>query len=370
MTDKKKTIFRRAKDRENPYVMIDRTFFENTELSWKAKGLMGYLLSRPNDWTVIQADLVNRSTDGVHATRAGIAELLKAGYLTRHTIRNPDGTIKEHEIQVHEIPVPSEQRTIPRKNKSRPPASQPTLPMQPESGFQHVVNQHVDKPHVENSTLLSTDLLSTDLTKKEEPTFSEPPEPETREKQEPERTYLGDCAKTFERTGGRGSPTVPEDAPEGLDLFEFEPLIAFCETIGMNHADLTEKNRLSWRRELRTLAQETGTQPAEMAAAIRASKLSEFDWMTFTWPGQKSFQNTVMILISRIKNRAPLNQGRQAGHTTPAPATAKTPPSLPGQVQRRKEARIKVMLEEGKVKEARRYAELYGLTMPAAVAAD
>ena len=35
------TIFRVEKNAENPYVMIDKNVFEDTSLSFKAKGILG-----------------------------------------------------------------------------------------------------------------------------------------------------------------------------------------------------------------------------------------------------------------------------------------------------------------------------------------
>ena len=54
---KSRTIFRISKNKENPYVMMDRRPIENAELSWGAKGVLAYLLSRPDNWTVRLQDL-------------------------------------------------------------------------------------------------------------------------------------------------------------------------------------------------------------------------------------------------------------------------------------------------------------------------
>ena len=59
-----KTIFRVKKNADNPFVMIDRRPIENPKLSWKAKGILAYLLSRPDNWVVRLGDLVKHSPDG------------------------------------------------------------------------------------------------------------------------------------------------------------------------------------------------------------------------------------------------------------------------------------------------------------------
>lgn len=143
MSDQPRTIFRRAKDRENPYAMIDRQALENPATSWKAKGLLAYLLSRPDDWQVILADLVKRSTDGEHATRSAVNELIEQGHLVRDAERDASGKIVRWVIQVHEIP-------------------------QPHGENPHVDFPHVDNPHVENRVLLNTDYTETKDTKGED----------------------------------------------------------------------------------------------------------------------------------------------------------------------------------------------------------
>ena len=42
------TIVRAA--RRHRFVIIDQRAIEDTRLSWAARGLLGYLLSRPDDW--------------------------------------------------------------------------------------------------------------------------------------------------------------------------------------------------------------------------------------------------------------------------------------------------------------------------------
>lgn len=102
---KSKTIFRTIKNEENPFVMIDRRPIENPILSWKAKGILAYLLSRPDNWTVRLGDLIKRSPDGVHAVRGAIKELQKAGHVRRVEHRDPQThRIMEYVLEVYELP--------------------------------------------------------------------------------------------------------------------------------------------------------------------------------------------------------------------------------------------------------------------------
>lgn len=104
MTDEK-TIIRVEKNKDNPFVMIDRRPLEKPYMSWKAKGLLAYLLSRPDNWSINFGDLVKRSTDGEYATRAAAKELQDTGHLEvkRHT--NEKGQVIQYEYIVHEYPL-------------------------------------------------------------------------------------------------------------------------------------------------------------------------------------------------------------------------------------------------------------------------
>lgn len=50
--DKKLNEVIRVKKRPSNFVMMDKTFLEDDRLSYKAKGLLAYLLSKPDDWKV------------------------------------------------------------------------------------------------------------------------------------------------------------------------------------------------------------------------------------------------------------------------------------------------------------------------------
>lgn len=111
-TTRGKTIFRVEKNKDNPFVMIDRRPIENPSLSWRAKGILTYLISRPDNWIVRLGDLVKRSPDGVYAVRAALKELTSAGHLTRKEERE-NGKFKQYVLLVHEAPITSTPTNLP-----------------------------------------------------------------------------------------------------------------------------------------------------------------------------------------------------------------------------------------------------------------
>jgi hypothetical protein len=97
------TIFRTVKNKDNPYVMIDRRPLDNPALSFKAKGILTYLMSRPNGWEVCIIDLAKRSTEGISAIRSGLKELRNAGHM-RYIVDRAAGRFIAWRIEVYEIP--------------------------------------------------------------------------------------------------------------------------------------------------------------------------------------------------------------------------------------------------------------------------
>ena len=70
-----------------PNHIIDK----DNRLSWKAKGLYLYLVSRPDGWNYYVQDIINRSKDGRDAVQSGLKELEDYGYLKRAKVQNEKG---------------------------------------------------------------------------------------------------------------------------------------------------------------------------------------------------------------------------------------------------------------------------------------
>lgn len=67
--------------------------FNDPELSWGARGIMGYLLSKPDGWQVRNKDLYRKSPDGKSKVDNYLVELKKAGYLRRYRKSEGKGSI-------------------------------------------------------------------------------------------------------------------------------------------------------------------------------------------------------------------------------------------------------------------------------------
>ena len=96
-------VFRVYKESGN-FVTVHKSFIHDDNLSWKAKGILLYLLSRPDDWRIYETELNKHSSDGRDSLRTGIKELEEAGYIHRTRRRNEKGQLREYEYQVFEQP--------------------------------------------------------------------------------------------------------------------------------------------------------------------------------------------------------------------------------------------------------------------------
>ncbi|MCI2948366.1 DnaD domain protein [Staphylococcus caledonicus] len=96
-------VFRVYKESGN-FVTVHKSFIHDDNLSWKAKGILLYLLSRPDDWRIYETELNKHSSDGRDSSRTGIKELEQAGYIHRTRKRNEKGQLREYEYQVFEQP--------------------------------------------------------------------------------------------------------------------------------------------------------------------------------------------------------------------------------------------------------------------------
>ena len=105
MEDKRLNEVIRVKKQPKSFVVLDKGFLEDERLSFKAKGILAYLLSKPDDWKVIVGNLVKQSKDGKAAIYAGLKELKDCGYYTKVPVRNEEGTrIIRWESTVYEVP--------------------------------------------------------------------------------------------------------------------------------------------------------------------------------------------------------------------------------------------------------------------------
>ncbi|MGQ0680649.1 MAG: hypothetical protein ACT4OM_13525, partial [Actinomycetota bacterium] len=88
------------------YVTVLQTTARDANLSFKARGILVYLMTLPSNWKTNLQHLAKQSTkDGRTAIASGIQELMAEGYARRVTLRDEAGRITSKELQVAEVPV-------------------------------------------------------------------------------------------------------------------------------------------------------------------------------------------------------------------------------------------------------------------------
>lgn len=134
-------IIRSKRDRN--FSIIDNDLLNDSSLSFKARGLLAYMLSKPDDWKFYTTELARRSSkDGVTAIRSALEEIEKAGYLIRRKNRKEDGQFDGINWKLVDTPTFS-----------------------PQSGFPKTGNPKSENSRSDNQTLLRTDTTKNLLNK-------------------------------------------------------------------------------------------------------------------------------------------------------------------------------------------------------------
>jgi hypothetical protein len=79
-------------DHTGSFTILDNSLLTDARLSWEARGLLAYLLSKPDTWGVRSYDLERNGPAGKQKIRRLLKELVEAGYMLREPTKLSDGT--------------------------------------------------------------------------------------------------------------------------------------------------------------------------------------------------------------------------------------------------------------------------------------
>jgi hypothetical protein len=88
------TVFPTAKTRGSKFARIDNSVLQNPSLSFRARGLLAYVLSMPKTWLHSAERFSAKSPDGESSIRSALLELRKAGYAKLAPVRDKNGTVR------------------------------------------------------------------------------------------------------------------------------------------------------------------------------------------------------------------------------------------------------------------------------------
>ena len=111
--------------REHNYTVVSNKVYDKNQLSWQAMGLLGYLLTKPDNWKVMVAELVNVTKDtkkptGSNGVYSIINELKEKGFISVR--KNSDGST---DYTVYDEPIQQPNQANP--NQANPNQAEPTL---------------------------------------------------------------------------------------------------------------------------------------------------------------------------------------------------------------------------------------------------
>lgn len=120
-------------NKKSNYTTIDNNIFKNTELSFKATGLLTTMLSLPDSWDFSEEGLTHLKLDNKKSIKSGLKELEEHGYLVRNRIRDSKGRLKETIYDIYE---------------------------EPKCHFQTLEKQTLDNQTLEKDTQLNTNIIN------------------------------------------------------------------------------------------------------------------------------------------------------------------------------------------------------------------
>ena len=93
--------------RKDHFTVINNIAIDDTRLGFRAKGVLIFILSKPDNWSVSERGLAQVGPDGREAVGAALRELETCGYLRRTKSRNPDGTWA-WDSMIFDVPQPAD----------------------------------------------------------------------------------------------------------------------------------------------------------------------------------------------------------------------------------------------------------------------
>jgi hypothetical protein len=97
-------IIRTVKDRENPYVMINKNVLNDARLDYRARGVLSYLLSKPDNWKTNIKEIASNSPEGEDSIKSALNDLKRLGYYKKYPIKEK-GKIVRWESEIYETPI-------------------------------------------------------------------------------------------------------------------------------------------------------------------------------------------------------------------------------------------------------------------------
>lgn len=139
----------RAPRPETRFYTLDKSISEDQRLSWAARGLLIFLLGKPDNWEVSVKHLINQTQEAIgkasgrDAVRGILKELEDAGYLKVDIARADGGAFNGMAYTVSEIPDFQRQPANPAPVE---PETENPAPAEPAPANPHLTSNEVKQP--------------------------------------------------------------------------------------------------------------------------------------------------------------------------------------------------------------------------------
>lgn len=97
-------LVRTSRDKNHPYVTLNKTFIEDTNLSLKAIGLLAFCMAKPDGWKFYVSHLATVLKEKERAINSAFKELITYGYCLRYKTRTDKGAFDSQEYILFETP--------------------------------------------------------------------------------------------------------------------------------------------------------------------------------------------------------------------------------------------------------------------------
>ena len=127
-------------EKNSNYTVMSNYHLRDRNLSYKAKGLLSFMLSLPENWDYSLAGLCSISKEGRDGIRSILKELQEHHYLEIEKVRGDKGYF-EYNYLIYEVPH--------------------FLEVENDKIYPDTENPHLDSPDVEEPTQINTNIINT-----------------------------------------------------------------------------------------------------------------------------------------------------------------------------------------------------------------
>ena len=151
------SIFKNRK-RVNPYSQIDNKMINDERLKAESLGVLVYLISKPEDWTISMKQLQNRFNFGREKMQSVTKNLEECGYLIRVKPQNELGQFIGTSWDVTDEPIDGNSDGAKTRQSEKPTVGKPVSQY---TNKEYLTNKDIDTNKEENNISASAQVVST-----------------------------------------------------------------------------------------------------------------------------------------------------------------------------------------------------------------